>query len=303
LYFYTNEFGETSTALGIRGPDAYTYLQGQLTQDLNRSPGSAAYGLWLDQKGKVVADSTVLRRKENDFLVICRSATAEALRIRLESYLVADEVDLADESEAWLWGQAWGEGAAGAIEPIFGRLPERGEFVESRNGLLWAGRAPGRENFEWLSPRSRAAEVSGAFVRAGARSADLGLAERERILAGVVAVPADIGPGDLPNEGGLEETAISFTKGCYLGQEVMSRLKNLGQVRRRLHLIRGPGACPPPRTALQQAGRKVGEIRSASADGDGFVAMAMVSLIQFDPAEPMSLEPGGRPEIRVLRRV
>jgi folate-binding Fe-S cluster repair protein YgfZ len=107
----------------------------------------------------------------------------------------------------------------------------------------------------------------------------------------------------LPAEGGLDEIAISYTKGCYLGQEVMARLKNLGQVRRQLHLVRGKGVPPPPGTALHQGERKVGELRSAAADGDGFLAMAMLSLVNLDENAVLSVLPGDPAILRILRRV
>jgi hypothetical protein len=123
--------------------------------------------------------------------------------------------------------------------------------------------------------------------------------ERIRILAGIPAVPRDLGSGDLPNEGGLEETAISYTKGCYLGQEVMARLKNLGQVRRRLHVVRGSGALPRSQEPLFQGQKKVGEFRSVAGDEQGFVALAMLSLVQLDPASALSLTPDGSPLVRL----
>jgi folate-binding protein YgfZ len=113
----------------------------------------------------------------------------------------------------------------------------------------------------------------------------------------------DIGPRDLPNEGGLEEVAVSYTKGCYLGQEVMARLKNLGQVRRRLHLVQGPGFPPQPGRPLYQGDRKVGETRSAAADGNKFLGLAMLSLVNLDPAVRLSLDPGGVPNLQILHRV
>ena len=83
----------------------------------------------------------------------------------------------------------------------------------------------------------------------------------------------------------------------------MARLKNLGQVRRRLHLVRGTGAAPAPGSALFQGERKVGETRSAAAEGDGFLAMAMVSLVNLDPAAGLALAAGGNADVKILQRV
>jgi folate-binding protein YgfZ len=120
-----------------------------------------------------------------------------------------------------------------------------------------------------------------------------------RITDGIPSVPRDLGHGDLPNEGNLEEDAISYTKGCYLGQEVMARLKNLGRVRRRLFVVRGTGNPPGARTPLFQRDRKVGEIRSVASQGDGFVAMAMLALLDLDEATGLGLAPGAPPTISI----
>ncbi len=283
-----NDLAGSSAVLRVRGPDANTYLQGQFTQDLRVGNGQAAYGLWLDQKGRVQADSHVLRQADNDYLVVSFSATAGQLMARLQAYLIADEVELEDQTAGWSGVLLWGEGAADWQSPAHVlRLPSRRAGVRS---------------VQWLVPAERSAEIGAElkkhFVTEGTRSA----AELARLRAGVPAVPVDIGPRDLPNEGGLEEVAISYTKGCYLGQEVMARLKNLGQVRRRLHLVQGAGAPPAPGTSLYQGDRKVGETRSAEAEGDGFLALAMVSLVNLDPAAGLSLAAGVTPSLKILRR-
>lgn len=303
LYLTNNKLSDTSAILRISGPDAYTYLQGQFTQDLNRPIGSASYGLWLNQRGKVVADSFILRRAENDFIVASFSTASGLLRDRLQSYIVADEVEVVDETGDWAWLRIWSEGAAKQLRTFFESLPAAGGFFENQSGLVFPGRDSSGENFEWLAPRAAAQALGEKLIAAGARRTEPAMAERERILRGIPAVPVDIGPGDLPNEGGLEETAISQTKGCYLGQEVMARLKNLGQVRRRLHLVRGPGAPPPPQTALYQGGKRIGEIRSAGPNRGGFVAMAMLNLLNLDVAAGLSAATEGPSVLEVIRRV
>lgn len=150
-----------------------------------------------------------------------------------------------------------------------------------------------------LGPADQAESWRARLVSADGEEQSMEVAERERILAGVASVPVDIGPEDLPNEGGLDLTAISYTKGCYLGQEVMARLKNLGQVRRKLHRVRGRGAVPAPRAPLHQGGRRVGELRSVAPEAGGFVGFALLSLVNLDPRAPLSLGEGG-PAIEVL---
>ena len=112
--------------------------------------------------------------------------------------------------------------------------------------------------------------------------------ERIRIAAGVPAVPADIGPSDLPHEGGLDAPAVSYTKGCYVGQEVMARLRT-GTIRRRLARVRGPGEPPPSGTPLFQGAQKVGELRSTCADGaGGWLGLALLTLLRLDVNAPLA---------------
>ena len=281
------------TLLRVTGEDAFDFLQGQFTNELRQAPRSATYGLWLNQKGKILADSHVLRVGEKEFLITSVTSPATVIRQRLEDYIVADEVVLTDETstaEGLLLG---GLGSGAIIEQLLGEVPTPGRFVRHGELLVYGGRRLPGENFEMLGPERAVAEIRRQLVAQGAIEVQAAEIEFTRISAGIPAVPADLGPGDLPNEGGLEESALSYTKGCYLGQEVMARLKNLGQVRRRLQVVRGRGVAPAAPAILFQGGKKVGELRSVASRGDEFAALAMLSLINFDPAHGLSLEPSG----------
>jgi folate-binding protein YgfZ len=225
--------------------------------------------------------------EDNDFRVISFGTPAERIRERLETYLVADEVDVENEPDGLVSLAIWGEGAGRTVEKLTGSRPQAGLHVEKDGVRAFAGRRSAAENYELLVPSARYRELLGSLVAMGLTEADATAAERERIVGGLPAVPADIGPNDLPNEGGFDEVAISYTKGCYLGQEVMARLKNLGQIRRRLHVVQGPGEPPPSGTALYQYGKKAGELRSTARDDGGFVAMAMLSLLHLNVAETL----------------
>ncbi len=285
--------GNPSAAFRISGPDANTFLGGQFTQELKISFGRVAYGLWLSQKGKVVAESEVARFSAEEHLVVSTTCGADLLRRRLEDYLIADEVDIQDQRLAWEAFSLWGEGAAERVAAWFPGVGKDGTFGRKDEALLLPERGGGFGRFLLLAPSGGAETWRARLAEAGAREATEAEEARDRILAGLPAVPADIGPDDLPNEGGLETIAISYTKGCYLGQEVMSRLKNLGQVRRRLLRVRGAGPAPAPRTALFQGETRVGETRTAAADGDGWVGFALVSLVLHRPGQPTTLGAGG----------
>jgi folate-binding protein YgfZ len=277
----------------VTGEDAFTFLQGQFTNELRQPPGSATYGLWLNQKGKVLADSQVLRVSENEFLICSEFSPSAIIRQRLEEYIVADDVVLADETATCHALTLWGLGGNEVISRLLAGAPKPGRFVGSRELVVFRGRRLPGDNWEILGSEKAVTELRGQLLAGGAVEGGLAELEFARISADIPLVPADVGPGDLPNEGGLEEVAISYTKGCYLGQEVMARLKNLGQVRRRLQVVRGRGVPPVPLAALYQGEKKVGEIRSVGAQAGEFVALAMLSLINLTPAAGLSLEPAG----------
>ncbi|MCS6244331.1 MAG: folate-binding protein [Opitutus sp.] len=264
-------------------------MQGQFTQELRPAVAPAvAYGLWLNQKGKVLADSFVLREAADLLWVISFSSSAAVIRERLEAYIIADDVVIDDETAAWQGLALGGDGAEAWLGETAGAVPAAGEFTRAGEGWVFRGRRGGGTSFEWLRPTQ--APALGGLAEIGA-----GEVERLRIAAGIPLVPRDIGPGELPNEGGLDAVAVSYTKGCYLGQEVMARLKAMGTVRRRLVRVRaGARLAPAVPTALLQGEKRVGELRSAVADGaGGFIGLALVNKLGLDPALPLAPEPGG----------
>jgi folate-binding protein YgfZ len=276
--------------LRVTGSDAAGFLQGQFTNDVRRAQGAAAvYGLWLDQKGKVLADSVIGHGLGADeFWIASLGSPGEAIRGRLEDYIIADDVAI-DQPEEMDGVALLGKGTGAWLGSA------------SRPGIIFQGRRSSEEGWEWIFPASAAAAVSAAL--AGARELGASELERRRILAGIPSVPADIGPGDLPNEGGLDADAISYDKGCYLGQEVMARLKSKGRIRRRLRGVAGNGPVPALPAGLWQAGAKVGDLRSAAADeaATGFVGLALLSVAALREDAPLSLSPDGSPPAIALR--
>jgi folate-binding protein YgfZ len=273
--------------LRVSGDDAADFLQGQFTNDLRGLAGgrgtaacSVAYGLWLSVKGKAIADSFVLRGSgANEFWIGSYFSLAAVIRARLESHIIADDVVVEDQTSAWAGLSVFGE-----LENI---LSER---VTNAAGFVFNGRRGRSQGWELVFPVAEA--PVGAHI-AGATLDDESM-ERFRIGAGIPAIPRDVGPADLPNEAGLEADAISYSKGCYLGQEVMARLKSMGQVRRRLLRVRGKGEVWPALPAAVFVGtRQVGELRSAVGDGaGGWIGLAMLSLLHLTPDAALTFTSG-----------
>lgn len=279
--------------LRVSGDDAFTFLQGQFTNDLKTVTSGAVYGLWLTVKGKVVADSFVLRASDSAaYWVGSYFSPAATIRERLESHIIADDVTLEDQTFGWAGVTVMGPGAAEHVA--------RARAAAALPGCVFPGRRLHDENVDWVFPRDAATHVAAALGPLPAITPEE--MERRRITAGIPAVPRDVGPADLPNEAGMEADAISYQKGCYLGQEVMARLKAMGQVRRRLLRVRSallPAADLP--RPLFAGSRQVGELRSVAPDpAGGFIGLAILSLLHVSAGAELAFAADGEPAVRLL---
>jgi hypothetical protein len=234
-----------------------------------------------------MADSHVIRDPRPDtFWIVSITSDAAVVSRHLGEHIVADDVELADETGGWRGASLVGEGSGGWIEGA------------PRPGLVFRGRRTRGENWEWLY-READRELAVAAL-SGMRVAGWAEIERMRIGSVIPSIPADIGPADLPNEGGLDAEAISYSKGCYLGQEVMARIRSMGRVRRRLVLVRGGGAPPGPPAGLWRGERREGELRSAVADGGGFLGLALVSAGVAADGGTLALARGAQATVEIV---
>jgi folate-binding protein YgfZ len=275
--------------LRVTGPDAPTFLQGQFTNDLSRiKVGNAVYGLWLDRKGRVIADSHVIKAEGEEFLIASISSPAAVIERHLGGHIIADDVAIADETSAWRGISLVGAGTGAWMA------------AEPRPGIAFPGRRDAGENWEWIFPVG-ASDSANAAVMGGRLQGAVDM-ERMRIASGIPSVPRDIGPSDLPNEGGLDRDAISYSKGCYLGQEVMARIKSMGRVRRTLVRVRGSGAPPGLPAGLWRGDRREGEVRSAVPDSGGFAGLALVSVASASAGAPFSLAAGAAGTVDIVSK-
>ncbi|MEY4939613.1 MAG: hypothetical protein RIQ93_1348 [Verrucomicrobiota bacterium] len=234
-----------------------------------------------------MADSFIIPGDAPDvFWIGSYFSPAAVIRERLESFLIADDVVVEDCTHQWT-----------AVSVLGAPLPPG---KRPASGVSFPGRRSGEASVEYVFPLPEEAAVRALW--AGVGEEDAIAMTRRRITAGIPAVPIDIGASDLPNEAGLETDAISFTKGCYLGQEVMARLKSMGRVRRRLLRVRSSRESPPaPGTPLFSAGRPAGEMRSAVADAaGGSMGLAMLSLLTLAPDQALALTENGPPLWHIL---
>lgn len=274
--------------LRVTGPDALTFMQGQFTNDVRiLSKVPSVYGLWLSLKGKVLADSFIVRGAgENEFWIGSYYSPAALIRERLEAFIIADDVLIEDATAEW---------AAVSVLEVDPASIATGSGADA---VCFAGRRQANQTIECVY-REATGEPEW-LKKLGAPVLEAEEVLRRRITARIPAVPQDVGPGDLPNEAGLDADAVSYTKGCYLGQEVMARLKAMGQIRRKLLHVAGVGASPATLPAPVFVGaRQVGDVRSAVADGaGGWMGLAMVSLLHLKPGASLAFTAEGEPIIR-----
>lgn len=258
--------------LRVTGEDAGSYLQGQFSQDL-RGKGTA-YGLLLNHKGRIQADAFV-QRKDDAYWITSYFVGAALLRERLESFIVADDVVVEDVTDRWIGVSLLGN-------------PEEQMPEVKIDWLVHPGRRGAAANVDWLAPNESESAMMERLRAVGAEPISDVILNRIRVRAGIPAVPADAGPGELPQEVGLAENAVAYDKGCYVGQEIMARLKTRGRVRRRLRRVTAQALAPlpPPGTALWVGDKKVGEMRTS-----------VPALAESDPAMGLALIVGEQPPV------
>ena len=268
------------------GADAIRFVDNFTTAAVSGlAVGRGTEAFFTDARGQVLALTTILRT-ENGLLVATPPGLAAPLRDHLEHYHIRESVDLRDVSAETSAVLVAGPQAAAAVARLAGCVPpaEMLAHVETEfNGLVARLVRVGHQGPDgcWIVvPAAAAATVAGALAAAGVPRAPEQAFEATRLLARYPAA-TDIPPKTLPQELGRDAEAISFTKGCYLGQETVARLDALGHVNRRLVLVAIDAAEPPGvPVAVTRDGAEVGLLTSAchAAAVGGPVGLGIVQV-------------------------
>jgi tRNA-modifying protein YgfZ len=258
----------------VSGPEAAEYLQGQLTSDVEAlSPGEGQYAALLDRKGHMQADMRVLRTAAEDFWIDTEAAALEAARRHLEMYKIGREATVADvtgeRAILSLIGPRSVEVAGTAALPEHACEEATVEGVE----CLAVGTGGG---IDLIAKPAEAAKLRAALLSRGAAEVGAEAAELLRIEAGTPRFGAEMSAETMPAEAGIVERAVSFTKGCYIGQEPVARLHYKGRPNRHLRGLElsAPAA---PGEALRLGEKEVGRVGSAQVSpARGPIALAIV---------------------------
>jgi folate-binding protein YgfZ len=258
----------------ITGPDAAEYLQGQLTNDVESlEVGQGCYAALLDRKGHMQADMRVLRPGGDEFWIDTEPAAIAAARRHIEMYKVGRDVAVEDvtatRSLLSLIGPRSVEVAGTAVLPEY-------TCEQATIGSVECLAVGTREGIDLIAISSDLTRIRDALVGAGAIQVGFDAAEVLRIEAGKPRFGAEMSDSTMPAEAGIVEDAVSFTKGCYIGQEPVARLHYKGKPNRHLRGLE-LSASTPSGASLRLGDKEVGRIGSACVSpARGPIALAIV---------------------------
>lgn len=262
----------------VSGKDRATYLHGLLTNDVAAlKAGEGCYAAYLTPQGRMIADLWVYELGDVILLVTSRDVKDTVLT-RLDQFIFTEDVQLGDVSSTFACVAIVGPGAAGvATQALTGIAPEvltalgehgnvRAEF-SGRAAIAARVTDTGEPGYDLFVEAAQGESLKAALRANGVSELDASLVETLRIEAGVPKFHQDMDEDTIPLEAGIESRAISLTKGCYVGQEVIIRVlhRGHGRVARRLVGLALEGdVIPQPAAAVHAGDREVGRVTSSA---------------------------------------
>jgi folate-binding protein YgfZ len=281
--------------LELMGEDRQRFLNGLVTCDVKPlGAGEGAYGYFTDRQGKILSDVVVLALADRLWLELPPSA-GETVRAQLQKYIIADRVEVKPLDDLVLWTIA-GPRARPFLAAISSAPPPDAPWSHRKtvidgSEVQWVRQARlGVEAWTLWMSASIARGLAESLVQ---RGADWGLRpvgrtalEAVRVEEAIGRFGRDFGPANFPQEVG-EGSAVSYAKGCYLGQEIVARIHYRGGVNHRLTGLEfeAPSA-PRAGSSLLLEDREVGTVSSAvESPRGGWIGLAMIHRRGWDAAE------------------
>jgi folate-binding protein YgfZ len=275
-------YGLDRAHIALTGSDRLRWLNGMVTNNVrDLTEGHGVYAFLLNPQGKIQADLYVFNRGESLIVETERSQVETVLQI-FDRYIIMDDVEVENLTgkvavigvagpksgtviDAAIPAPSTGSGQALSLQEAERQGRGTLEFTsvqwEGAEATLVCGDNPAVPNHEiWVSPEGAAA-IWNALVRAGAEEVHADALETLRIACGIPKFGQDIRQRDLPQETG-QERALNFSKGCYIGQEIVERIRSRGAVHRMFTGFEIEGPRPSPGFRVQDDGKDVAEITS-----------------------------------------
>jgi folate-binding protein YgfZ len=263
--------------LCLLGADRVKFLNGQVTNNVAAlRTGEGCYAALVTAKGRMQSDLHIFAL-EDELLLDFEPGLGADVAARLEKYIIADDVQIVDAAPHYGLLSIQGPRAADALTLLDlgcappARAHDFATIASPALGRLYLMNLPRttEAGFDLFVPADALAMTFDKLVAAakslGGRACGWDALDAARIEAGIPRFGADMDDTHLPPEAGLESTAISYTKGCYIGQEVIARLRTYGNVAKALRTLHLPAGATAPRRGekLFKDGREVGQITSA----------------------------------------
>jgi folate-binding protein YgfZ len=290
----------------VSGKDRASYLQGLLTNDITAlEAGEGCYAAYLTPQGRMIADMWVYELGDVMLLTLARDVI-DTILAKLDQFIFTEDVQLGDVTRTFTNVAVVGPKAAAIVEAVLAGLPSGALAALPEHGNLRARFADqaavvlritdtGQPGYDIMVDASTGTALPSSLRSAGAVDVDAAVADVLRVEAGVPKFHRDMNEDTIPLEAGLESRAISLTKGCYVGQEVIIRVlhRGHGRVARRLvGLVLEGGAVPPSGTTVHAEGREVGRVTSgvASIALKQPIALAYVHRDFVAPGTPLAVQ-------------
>ena len=262
----------------VTGEDRARLLHAMTTNHVQQmKPGDGLYAFFLNAQGRILADAYVLCF-EDHFLLDTAPETREAVYQHLDQYIIADDVTLEDVTQQTFSFGLEGPKAVDVAAHCGMQAPHhRYSHVLSGEFVVAALSATGVHGIRIYGSARDKEEATATIEAAGAIAASQEDAETARIENFVPRYGCDITEHTLPQE--TQQThALHFQKGCYLGQEIVERIRSRGHVNRLLmgFRIESAAPAPPPGTKLMVEGKPSGEVTSSAATGEAVFGLAYV---------------------------
>jgi folate-binding protein YgfZ len=266
--------------LCLTGADRARFLHGQVTNDIKAlGQGTGCYGALVTAKGRMESDLNIYSLAD-ELLLDFEPGLTTAVTQRLEKYIVADDVQVVDVASMYGLLTVQGPRSDVIVSSLsgFANLPKRTfDFVKadaSDMGELYLMNQPrtGSTGFDLFIPttsmNSAIAKLIGAAQKHGGKLCGWTALESARIEAGIPRFGLDMDETNFPQECGIEERAVSYNKGCYIGQEVLNRIHTMGHVNKHLcgfRLADSLSSLPEKGDKLFQNSKEVGYVTSPLA--------------------------------------
>jgi folate-binding protein YgfZ len=281
----------------VTGRDRARLLHNLTTNNIKAlAPGQGCYAFLLTPQGRIQADLNIFCL-EDRFLLDTEPETRERVAQLIRKYIIADDVKLEDASETLAAIAVEGPAAARVLAAAGAPVPDAPwSHAPWDDGLVAAVSASGQPGFRIFLPVESVPQLIGKLEGAGAEKASPEALRAVRLENGVPRYGEEIFENTLPQET-RQMQALNFNKGCYLGQEIVERIRARGHVNRLLTKVRIEGAEPPAAgTKLAADGAEAGEIASAVlSPAEGVVALAYVRAQYAQPGAHLSV--GDRPAV------